>query len=301
MSGSLSTLQCLQPLLAPAHGHPSPGCMVHVAFGQHSGRLGCIVKDYGAVACRYLVKLAPLDGSSFGADDNAAHVLPPPAAVAAHGPQHCRLDVGMFVIARGAISVGHSVELQQQLDLDNAKTLLRVGCKVRLKGGARCGVVTNISARCARVQLRPAGGAPHSTAAAARCDEVDVAIDDIILRIKGAVVATRVRDTLPHAAAPSPPPSPRFEVQVRTADDDRWVEPFFVSVVLKPRQMQTLGHLSAMSSAPGPENSLQSACARGDAALLQVNHAVPMFGWWRWLCTCFCIIFSIHRTDTRPS
>jgi hypothetical protein len=37
--------------------------------------------------------------------------------------------------------------------------------------------------------------------------------------------------------------------------------------------MQTLGQLSAMSSAPGPDNSLQAACARGDAALLQVSDA----------------------------
>ena len=139
--------------------------------------------------------------------------------------------------------------------------------------GLDAGGPWDVDERGARVQLRSAGGALQARAAAERCDEVDAAFDDNILRIKGTVVATRLRDAHAHAAAPVPPPSPSFEVQVKTAANDLWVEPFFVSVVLKPRQMQTLGQLSAMSSAPGPDNSLQSACARGDAALLQVNDA----------------------------
>jgi hypothetical protein len=57
MSDSLSTLQSLQPLLAPALGSPAPGCIIRVTFGQFSGRLACIVTDYGAAPCPYLAKV----------------------------------------------------------------------------------------------------------------------------------------------------------------------------------------------------------------------------------------------------
>ena len=267
MSSRLSTVQCLQPLLAPALSPPAAGSIVRITFGEFSGRVACIVCDYGTGACPYLLQLAPARSSAFSPDASAALVLQPPAAAAAAEPTHCRLDIGMFQLVRGAIAIGHCVELQQLLDRSAATKMLRAGSSVRLKGTARCGVVTRVSPRGATIQLRPpARDTPHvDDAAASAGGTVDAALEEVVLRLKGSVLSTRVS---PSAA----PPLPSYQVQVATEAGSIWVEPFFLTVVLKQRQMQAFDAL-ATTSAQTQSTSLQLACARGDAAALQVSHA----------------------------
>jgi hypothetical protein len=268
MSSSVSTLQRLQPLLAPEHSYPAAGCIVRITFGQFSGRIASIVADYGAIACPFLLKLAPFGSSSFSPDANAALVLPPPAANSLTSPDatHCRLDLGMFALIRGAVAVGHRVELQQVLDRDTASKLLRVGCSVRLKDSERSGVVTSMSSSSATLQLR--SPAQSDAAAVAHCSDVNVPHDQLVIRLKGTVLATRVCNSGTRAAAQAPLPS--FEVQVQTETGDLWVEPFYVAVILKRRQMQAFNALAEMSSSATPSNSLRQACSRGDCSVLQV-------------------------------
>jgi hypothetical protein len=264
MSSRLSTVQCLQPLLAPAHSPPAAGSIVRITFGEFSGRVACIVCDYGTGVCPYLLQLAPARSSAFSPDASAALVLQPPAPAAE--PTHCRLDIGMFQLVRGAIAIGHCVELQQLLDRSAATEMLRAGSSVRLKGTARCGVVTRVSTRSATIQLRPpACDAPRVDDAA---DTVDAALEEVILRLKGSVLSTRVS---PSAA----PPLPSYQVQVATEAGSIWVEPFFLTVVLKQRQMQAFDAL-ATTPAQTQSTSLHLACARGDAAALQVTRRMPL-------------------------
>jgi hypothetical protein len=269
MSHSMTTLQCLQPLLAPALSPPAPGSIVRVTFGQFSGRVACIVAHYdGSAECPYLMKLAPLGSSTHGADENAAFVLPPTAA-AAPDTTHCRLDTGMFIVVRGAVAVGHCVELQQLLDPHAAAKLLRVGCSVRLKDSLRSGVVTKLLPRGATIQLRPSAGSDQARAlVAGACETCDASADQIIVRLKGTVAAVATR-VLP-AAAPLPLPS--CEVLVTTEIGDFRVDPFFVAVVLKQRQAQAFDALVAQAAT---SHSLQQLCARGDAALLQAAPPPP--------------------------
>ena len=268
MSSSVSTLQRLQPLLAPAHSHPALGCIVRITFGEFSGRIASIVADYGGISCPFLLKLAPFGCSSFSPDANAAYVLPatPTNTLTSLPVTHCRLDLGMFVLIRGVVAVGHSVELQQLLDHDTAKKLLRVGCSVRLKDSERNGVVTSISSSSATLQLR--SPAQSDAAIAAHSGEVNVPCDQIVIRLKGTVLSTRACNSCPPAAAKAPQPS--FELQVKTEIGDLWVEPFYVAVMLKRRQMQMFDALAEMSSTPTSCKSLKQACCQGDCSLLQV-------------------------------
>ena len=275
MPNSLSTLQCLQPLLAPARAPPALGTIVRLTFGQFSGRVACIVADSRSAECPYLVKLAPSDSSTHSPDANAALVLPATAA-AAPDTTHCRLDMGMFTVVRGAVTVGHSVEVQQLLDHEAADKLLRVGCSVRLKGSLRTGIVTKLSPRGATVQLRPfAGDQPHAPVAG-NCEVIDAPVDQIIVRLKGTVAGISTRTQPAVATATAPLPLPSYEVHVTTELGDFRVDPFYVSVVLKQRQIQAFEALVAQSA---HSNSLQQLCARGDAALLQVKLSRISFSW----------------------
>jgi hypothetical protein len=139
----------------------------------------------------------------------------------------------MFALIRGAVAIGHRVELQQLLDRDTARKLLRVGCSVRLKDSDRSGVVTGTSSSSASLQLR--SPAQSDAAAVAKCSDVNVPHDQLVIRLKGTVLATRVCNSGTRAAAQAPLPS--FEVQVQTEMGDLWVEPFYVAVILKRRQM----------------------------------------------------------------
>ncbi len=160
---------------------------------------------------------------------------------------------------------------------------------MRLKGSSRVGVVTSLNPRGAHILLRPAdNSSPRAdaatiavrnrnpvqfdAAAAGNANAINAVFDDIVLRFKGAVIATRaLAAAAPASASAAPPPLPSYDLHVRTDAGDVWVEPLFVAMVLKPQQMQTFDTLTAMSSSPASSEALQLACARGDASVLQVT------------------------------
>jgi hypothetical protein len=196
----------------------------------------------------------------------------------------------MFTQVRGAVAVGHRVELQQLLDHDSARKFLRLGCSVRLKGSSHNGSVIKLLPGGAVVKLSaPPRSAPEANATASTsAKEVSAAVDEIIVRLKGSVLATRV---FPDAAAAPPMPLASYQVQVSTEFGDIWAEAFFVAVVLNQRQMKSFDMLKSVSSQSN-SNSLQHFCTHGDASLLQVTrrqiHA---------LVACIRCPFSLHSTN----